>query len=52
MFKFIKELLHTPTALEAFLASKHIKTHAELEYWEKYFQYKGLQNDSYKILNY
>jgi hypothetical protein len=42
MFKFIKEMLATPTALDAFLASKSIKTHAELEYWEKYFQYRGM----------
>lgn len=42
MFKKIKELLKPPTAFEAFLASRAIKTHAELEYWEKYFQYRGL----------
>jgi len=43
MFKFIKKLFaKDPGALEAFLASKSIKTHADVEYWSKYFEYRGL----------
>lgn len=43
MFKFIKKLFaKQPSALEEFLASKAIKTHADVEYWAKYFEYRGL----------
>lgn len=30
-----------PTALEKFLESKAIKTHADVEFWTKYFEYRG-----------
>jgi hypothetical protein len=36
------QLFTKKTALEQFLASKEIKTHADAEYWAKYFQYRGL----------
>ena len=29
------------SALEAFMAAKNIKTHADAEYWAKYFEYRG-----------
>ena len=29
------------TEFEKFLASKSIKTHADVEYWSKYFEYRG-----------
>lgn len=42
MLKFITDLLKTPSALEAFLASRNIKTHADVEYWTKYWEFRGL----------
>ena len=43
MFKFIEKLFaNHPNALEAFLASKSIKTHADIEYWSKYWEFRGL----------
>ena len=45
MSKLLQELTQffakQPTALEQFLASKSIKTHADVEYWAKYFEYRG-----------
>jgi hypothetical protein len=35
-------LAQHPTALEAFMNAKQPKSHAEAEYWQKYFEYKGL----------
>jgi hypothetical protein len=35
-------LARQPSALEAFMQSKQPKTHAEAEYWQKYFEYRGL----------
>jgi len=46
MSKFLKELTQflakQPTALEAFMKSKQPKTHSEVEYWQKYFEYRGM----------
>jgi 4-alpha-glucanotransferase len=45
MSKLVKEFIQffkqDKTALEHFLESKAIKTHADLEYWSKYFEYRG-----------
>jgi hypothetical protein len=45
MSKLLRELTQffakQPTALEEFLESKAIKTHADLEYWSRYFEYRG-----------
>jgi hypothetical protein len=46
MSKLIKEIAEffskQPGALEAFVNSKNPKTHADVEYWSKYFEYRGL----------
>ena len=46
MTKLLKELTQflakQPNALEAFINSKNPKTHADVEYWTKYFEYRGL----------
>jgi spore coat polysaccharide biosynthesis predicted glycosyltransferase SpsG len=46
MSKIIKELVELfakqPTTLEMFVNSKEPKTHADVEYWSKYFEYRGL----------
>ena len=46
MSKLIKEIAEffakKPTALETFINSKEPKTHADVEYWSKYFEYRGL----------
>jgi hypothetical protein len=46
MSKLLKQLTHLfakqPTALEAFLLSRNIKTHADVEYWSKYWEFRGL----------
>ena len=46
MSKLIKELVELlgkrPNALEAFINSKNPQTHADVEYWSKYFEYRGL----------
>jgi hypothetical protein len=46
MSKLIKEIADffakQPNALEAFIISKEPKTHADIEFWSKYFEYKGL----------
>ena len=35
-------LVKQPSALEVFMQAKQPKTHAEAEYWQKYFEYRGL----------
>lgn len=35
-------LARHPNALEQFMAAKAPKSHAEAEYWQRYFEYKGL----------
>jgi len=46
MSKLLKELTRflvtQPSALEAFMKAKQPKTHAEAEYWQKYFEQRGL----------
>jgi len=46
MSNLLKELtqflVRQPNALEAFMQSKQPKSHAEVEYWQKYFEYRGL----------
>lgn len=46
MTKLLKELTkffaQHPNALEEFMAAKKPQTHAEAEYWQKYFEYRGL----------
>jgi len=46
MTKLLKELTQffakQPTALEQFINAKEPKSHAEVEYWVKYFEYRGL----------
>jgi len=46
MTKLLKELtqflVKQPNALEAFINSKEPKSHAEVEYWTKYFELKGV----------
>lgn len=46
MSKLLKELtqflITQPSALEQFVTSKEPQTHAEAEYWQKYFEYRGL----------
>lgn len=46
MSKLIKEIAEfftkQPSALEAFINSKNPKTHADVEYWSKYFEYRAL----------
>ena len=46
MSKLIKEIAElfakSPSALEAFVNSKNPQTHADVEFWSKYFEYRGL----------
>lgn len=42
MFKWIQNWVKSPSDLEAFLASREIKTHADVEYWTKYWEFRGL----------
>ena len=46
MSKLLKELTQflakQPSALEAFIISKNPQTHADVEFWTKYFEYRGL----------
>jgi hypothetical protein len=46
MSKLIKEIAEffakQPSAVETFVNSKEPKTHADVEYWSKYFEYRGL----------
>jgi hypothetical protein len=46
MSKIFKELTQflakQPSALEAFINSKNPQTHADVEFWSKYFEYRGL----------
>lgn len=30
-----------PSPLEAFMATRDLKTHSDVEYWSKYFEYRG-----------
>jgi hypothetical protein len=45
MSKLLKELTQffvtSPNALEAFINSKSPKTHADVEYWTRYFETQG-----------
>lgn len=45
MSNLLKELTEFfakhPSALEEFMAVKQPKSHAEVEYWQKYFEYRG-----------
>lgn len=40
--QFTQLFTKEPSALEAFIAAKNIKTHADVEYWTREFQTKGL----------
>ena len=40
--QFIKLFTKRTTELEEFINSKAPKTHADVEYWCKYFEYRGL----------
>ena len=40
--QFTKLFTSTTNELEAFIVSKEPKTHADVEYWAKYFEYRGL----------
>jgi hypothetical protein len=46
MSNLLRELAHLlakqPSALEAFMQAKQPKTHAEAEYWQKYWEFRGL----------
>jgi len=46
MSKLLKELtkffVTQPSALEQFVTAKEPKTHADAEYWQKYFEFRGL----------
>jgi len=46
MSTFLKELTQLlvkhPNALEQFMTAKAPQSHAEAEYWQKYFEFKGL----------
>jgi hypothetical protein len=46
MSNLLKELAYLivkqPSALEAFMKSKNPQTHAEVEYWQKYWEFRGL----------
>ena len=46
MSKFLKELTQffskDVSTLEAFMKAKAPKSHADAEYWQKYFEYRGL----------
>jgi len=40
--QFTKLFTGTTNKLEAFIISKDPKTHADVDYWTKYFEYRGL----------
>jgi len=40
--QFTKLFSKQPSALETFLASREIKTHADVEYWTKYYEHNGV----------
>jgi hypothetical protein len=46
MSTLLKELIQflatQPNELEAFMKSKNLSSHAEAEYWQKYFEYRSL----------
>jgi hypothetical protein len=40
--QFTKLFTGTTSELETFISSKQPKTHADVEFWTKYFEYRGL----------
>ena len=40
--QFTQLFAKEPSALETFLAAKSIKTHADVEFWTRQFETKGL----------
>ena len=40
--QFTKLFTSNTNELEAFIVSKEPKTHADVEYWAKYFEYRSL----------
>ena len=40
--ELVQILAKQPSALEEFMQSKQPKSHAEAEFWQKYFEYRGL----------
>ena len=40
--QFTKLFTGTTNELEAFIISKEPKTHADVEFWTKYFEYRSL----------
>ena len=40
--QFTKLFTGATNELEAFIISKDPKTHADVDYWTKYFEYRGL----------
>jgi hypothetical protein len=40
--QFTQLFAKQPSTLEAFLASKHIKTHADVEHWTRWYEAHGL----------
>lgn len=45
MPKILEQFMHlfakNPSALEQFLNSRNLKTHADVEFWTRYFENKG-----------
>lgn len=45
MLKIVEQFMHlfaqNPSALEQFLNSRSLKTHADVEFWTRYFENKG-----------
>ena len=45
MQKIVEQFMHLfakePSALEQFLNSRSLKTHADVEFWTRYFENKG-----------
>ena len=40
--QFIQLFAKQPSELEAFMKVKNPQTHADAEYWQKYFEYRSL----------